>query len=151
MKKRFSKEFLEIQPYDSKKDKLQCLMCGDWYDSISSQHLKYKHDNMTVKDYKEEFGINKWQPLTNNNLYETKSNVGNTICVHNLKPANEVGGGMLGKKNPRRGQTKRSLHKHYVGMAEKVKRGWNEGKYEYLREVRSINAKKQWEKYREEL
>ncbi len=37
-------------------DKIQCLLCGKWFQRIGGNHLKFKH-GITSEDYKEMFGL----------------------------------------------------------------------------------------------
>ena len=37
-------------------DQIQCLLCGKWFKAIGGLHLRHKH-NMTVDEYKTEFGL----------------------------------------------------------------------------------------------
>ncbi len=148
---RFSKQFLEIQPYDETSDKLQCLVCGNWYKGIVNLHTKPKH-GITVSEYKEMFGINRWQSLSCLSTKNVHSETGNNIGINNLRPANEVGGGMLGKSNKKRMQTINKLEAecHWNKAAEKNKKKWERGDLDHLREVRSKLAKNQWKMRSEE-
>jgi len=142
--KDFSQEFLEIQPYDPVSDKFQCLECGKWFKSLGYLHLR-KH-GLTPTEYKERYGINRWQAIASMAARRAARDVGLTIGRFNLRPAPLVGGGMKGKKNPRRKQTLVACKNSGVWRkaAAVIKKNWAEGKYDYLRKFRSKKAEEVW-------
>ena len=142
--KKFDKSFLGIQPYDKKLDLLQCLECGEWYKALNYLHLRIHY--LTPTTYKQKYGINRRQALVSLATRKKSSLIGHKYGRANLRPAPEVGGGMLGRLNPRRKQTLIKRHPQYKEMAQKAKRMWKENKFEHLRELRSKLAKSMWDK-----
>lgn len=59
---------LGILDYDPVEDKIQCKLCGRWLVYLAP-HLRWKH-NLTVDEYREEFGLNRTQPLCTPSLSE---------------------------------------------------------------------------------
>lgn len=54
--------------YDPVEDKIECKLCGQWYIYLAP-HLRWKH-NLTVDEYREDFGLNRTQPLCTPTLSE---------------------------------------------------------------------------------
>jgi len=59
---------LGILKYDPVEDRIQCHICGKWYIYLFP-HLIWKH-GLSDDDYREEFGLNRTQPLCTPSLSE---------------------------------------------------------------------------------
>jgi hypothetical protein len=59
---------LGVLAYDNIDDKVQCHVCGKWFIYLAP-HLRWKH-NLTVDEYREDFGLNRRQPLCAEGLSE---------------------------------------------------------------------------------
>ena len=57
-----------ILNYDLVEDKVECHICGKWFIYLAP-HLRWKH-NLTVDEYREDFGLNRTQPLCTPSLSE---------------------------------------------------------------------------------
>lgn len=54
--------------YDPVEDKIQCHICGRWFIYLAP-HLRWKH-HLTPDEYREDFGLNRTQPLCTLSLSE---------------------------------------------------------------------------------
>ena len=60
-----------VLAYDPVEDKVQCHMCGRWF-VLLDPHLRWKH-NLTSDEYREDFELNRTQPLCTPSLSEKHS------------------------------------------------------------------------------
>jgi hypothetical protein len=47
--------------YDADEDKIQCHLCGDWFRWVGGFHLKYRHPDWTIAEYRQAFNLNQSQ------------------------------------------------------------------------------------------
>jgi DNA-directed RNA polymerase subunit RPC12/RpoP len=47
--------------YDADEDKIQCHLCGDWFKWVGGMHLKYRHPDWTIAEYRRAFDLNQSQ------------------------------------------------------------------------------------------
>jgi predicted nucleic acid-binding Zn-ribbon protein len=47
--------------YDADEDKVQCHLCGDWFKWVGGLHLKYRHPDWRIADYRRAFNLNQSQ------------------------------------------------------------------------------------------
>ena len=47
--------------YDPDEEKVQCHLCGDWFKWVGGFHLKYRHPDWTIDDYRRAFNLNQSQ------------------------------------------------------------------------------------------
>lgn len=59
---------LGILSYDEIEDRIQCHICGEWFVYLFP-HLRWKH-GLTLDEYREDFGLNRTQPLCTKSLSE---------------------------------------------------------------------------------
>ena len=47
--------------YDADEYKIRCHLCGDWFKWVGGMHLKYRHPDWTIAEYRRAFDLNQSQ------------------------------------------------------------------------------------------
>ncbi len=76
----------EVDSYFSG-DKIQCLLCGKWFQQISGNHLKFKHE-IDNDDYREMYGLPWLRGLVGKRLHERNVEMGKRAYAKSGKTEN---------------------------------------------------------------